>query len=99
MRLAFPASLFVFENMKAQKSVHANSTRQLLLIVPVICSMALAGCSDMGGRAGTQATVNLTGAAVGTPQTGDNVTIGPATYNSETRSFDRPWPFGPESDL
>ena len=22
--------------------------------------------------------------------------IGPATYNTETRSFESPWPFGPE---
>ena len=24
--------------------------------------------------------------------------IGPSTYNSESRSFDEPWPFGPESN-
>jgi hypothetical protein len=85
--------------MKTQQSVGANSTRQLLLIVPVICSMAFAACSDMAGTAGgTHATVNLTSAAAGTRQTGDNVTIGPTTYNSETRSFDSPWPFGPESN-
>jgi hypothetical protein len=36
-------------------------------------------------------------AVTGKPQTGDNVTIGPRAYNSETQSFDRPWPFGPKS--
>jgi YHS domain-containing protein len=25
------------------------------------------------------------------------LTLGPATYNSESRGFDEPWPFGPES--
>jgi hypothetical protein len=25
------------------------------------------------------------------------VTIAPQAYNSESRSYDRPWPFGPES--
>jgi hypothetical protein len=60
--------------------------------------MAFAACSDVAGTAGTHATVNLQTAAVGGPQTGDNVTIGPRTYNSEDRDFDRPWPFGPESN-
>jgi hypothetical protein len=82
--------------MKTQRST--NSIRRLLLTAPVICSLAFAACSDIGGAAGTHATVNFQSAAVGTPQTGDNVTIGPSNYNSETRSFDRPWPFGPESN-
>ena len=44
-------------------------------MVPVICSMAFAGCSDVAGTAGTHPTVNLQSAFVGEPQTGDNVTI------------------------
>jgi hypothetical protein len=87
-----------FHNMKTQKLIHANSIRRLPFMVPVICSLAFAACSDVAGTAGTHATVNLQSAAVGERQTGDNVTIGPRTYNSETRSFERPWPFGPESN-
>jgi hypothetical protein len=84
--------------MKAQEIIYSRSIRRLLLIVPVICTMGFAGCSDVAGAAGTHATVNLQTAAVGEPRTGDNVTIGPRTYNSEARDFDRPWPFGPESN-
>jgi hypothetical protein len=82
--------------MKSQKSIHTNSSRRLLLIVPVICSLAFAACSDLAGTAGTHAIVNYQNAAVGGPQTSHNVTIGPTTYHSETQGFDRPWPFGPE---
>jgi hypothetical protein len=82
--------------MKIQQSIHPNSSRRLLLLVPVICSMAFAACSDLAGTAGTHAIVNYQNAAVGGPQTGHNVTIGLTTYNSETQSFERPWPFGPE---
>jgi hypothetical protein len=71
--------------------------RRLFLMAPVIYSMGFAGCSDVAGTAGTHPVVNFLGAKRGKPQTGDNVTIGPATYSSETRNFDRPWPFGPES--
>jgi hypothetical protein len=82
--------------MKTKTSIHIHSIPRLLLMVPVICSMAFAACSEAAGTAGPHPTVNLQSAVVGRPQTGDNVTIGPRTYNSETRSFDRPWPFGPE---
>jgi len=82
--------------MKTQKSIHSHTLRRFVLIVPVIASMAFAACSDVAGTGGTRATVNLQSAAAGGPQTGDNVTIGPSTYDPETRNFDRPWPFGPE---
>jgi hypothetical protein len=82
--------------MKTKKSLHIHSIPRLFLMVPLICSMAFAACSDVAGTAGPHPTVNLQSVVVGRPQTGDNVTIGPRTYNSETRSFDRPWPFGPE---
>ena len=95
-RLAGASILIVIGNMKTQRST--NSIPRLLLTVPVICSLAFAACSDVGGTARTHASVNLQSAAVGTSQTGDNVTIGPSNYNSEARSFDRPWPFGPESN-
>jgi len=81
--------------MKTQKSIHNHTLRRLVLMVPVIASTAFAACSDVAGTGGTHATVNLQSAAVG-HQTGDNVTIGRRTYETETRSFDRPWPFGPE---
>ena len=96
LELALASYLVVFENMKVQKSTHTNYIRRLLLMVPVVSSMAFAACSDVAGTAGTHRAVNLQSAALGEHETGDNVTIGPRTYNSETRSFDRPWPFGPE---
>jgi hypothetical protein len=83
-------------NKKTQKSIHTKSIRPLLLMVPVIGSMAFAACSDVDGTAGMHATVNLRSGAVGTHQTSDNVTIGSRTYNSEFQSFERPWPFGAE---
>jgi len=82
--------------MKTQKLIYTNAIGRVLLIGPVICSMAFTACSDVARTAGTHATVNLQSTAVGEPQTGDNVSIGPRTYNSKDRSFDRPWPFGPE---
>jgi hypothetical protein len=81
--------------MKTQKSIHNLTLRRLVWIVPVIASTAFVACSDVADTGGTHATVNLQSAAVG-HQTGDNVTIGQRTYETETRSFDRPWPFGPE---
>jgi hypothetical protein len=83
--------------MKTQKSIDTDSNLRLLLMVPVIFSMAFAACSDVAGTARTHQAVNLQSAVIGEPQIGDNVTIGPRTYNSATRGFDRPWPFGPES--
>jgi hypothetical protein len=80
--------------MKTQKST--NSIRRLLLMVPVICTMAFAACSEVTGTAGTHAIVSFQNATLGVHQTGDNVTIGPRTYNSESHSFERPWPFGAE---
>jgi hypothetical protein len=83
--------------MKTQRSTHTNFTRGLALVVPVIFSMAFAACSDVAGTTGAHQGVNLQSAVIGHVGTGDSVTIGPATYNAEARSFDRPWPFGPES--
>jgi len=60
--------------------------------------MAFAACSDVAGTPETHQSVNLQSAVLGEPQTDDNVTIGPRTYNSETLNFDRPWPFGPQSN-
>ena len=84
-------------NMKNKISIRTNSNRGLLLVLPAICSMAFAACSDVAGTPGTHQAVNLQSAVEGHAKTGDNVTIGPRTYNTEARSFDRPWPFGPVS--
>jgi hypothetical protein len=82
--------------MKIQKPIHTNLIRQLILTFAVMCSMAFAACSDVNGSARTHATVGFQSAVTRRPQTRDNVTIGRRAYNSETQSFDRPWPFGPE---
>jgi hypothetical protein len=81
-------------SMKNQK--HSGFNRILFLVVPVICSMAFAACSDVDGAPGTHQAVNLQSAVLGHAESDDNVTIGPRSYNTETKSFDRPWPFGPE---
>jgi hypothetical protein len=96
IQLAAPSLLIQLDNMKTQKSIHTNSNRRLLLMVPVICSLAFAACSDVAATPGTHQAVNLQSAVVRHAETGDNVTIGARTYNSESRSFDRAWPFGPE---
>jgi hypothetical protein len=59
--------------MKTQKLIDTNLIPRLL-IVPVICSLAFAACSDTSGMAGTHTIVNLQNAA-----TGDNATIDPGT--------------------
>ena len=97
IQLATSSLLIESRGMKTRKSIDINCHRRLLLMVPVIFSMALAACSDVAGTPGKPQAVNLQSAVIGAPQTGDNVTIGPATYNPESRGFDRPWPFGPES--
>jgi hypothetical protein len=56
-----------------------------LLSIASIFSLLTTGCSTAGG------TTQLS-------RSGDYVQIEPRQYNSETRGFDRPWPFGPESD-
>jgi hypothetical protein len=72
--------------MKNKKSIHLHSIPRLLLMVPAISSMAFTACSDVAGTAAPHPTVNLQSAVVGRPQTRDNVSIGPATYN-----FRGPW--------
>jgi hypothetical protein len=81
--------------MKTQK--YTNSTRRLLLMVPVIASMAFAACSDLPGQTESRQGLNLQSSAVGKAQASDYLTIGKRAYNPETRGFDRPWPFGPEA--
>ena len=97
IQLATPSVLIESRRMKTRKSIHIDCHRRLLLMVPVIFSMAFAGCSDVAGTPEKSQAVNLQSAVAGKPQTGDNVTIDPATYNPQSRGFDRPWPFGPEA--
>jgi len=62
-----------------------NSTYlRLLLLVPAVGLLGIAGCTTAEGTAKQS-------------HTGDYVNIASSTYNTESRSFDRPWPFGPES--
>jgi hypothetical protein len=84
--------------MKTSTSIHFNSVHRLLSVFSVIGAMAFAACSDITGTAGAHPTVNLQSATLVASQTGDNVTVGPQTYNSETHGFENSWPFGPESN-
>ena len=43
-------------NMKTQKPIHTKSIRPLLLMVPVICSMAFAACANVDGTPGMRNT-------------------------------------------
>jgi hypothetical protein len=90
-------TMLVITNMETQKAIGSNSIPRLLSMVPLIFSMTCLGCSDITETKGTHSAVNLQSAEVRTLQIADNVTIGRRTYNPETRSFDRPWPFGPEA--
>lgn len=58
---------------------------QLLLIVPAIALLEFADSPAANG-----AEKHL--------RKHSNVQIGPSTYNTESRSFEKPWPFGPESN-
>jgi hypothetical protein len=64
--------------------LNSDTYLRLLLIVSVVGLLGLTGCST-------------TDRTVGQTRTGGNVQILARTYNSESRDFDRPWPFGPES--
>ena len=51
--------LIEFKNMKTQKLIDTHSIHRLQLIVPLICSMAFAACSDIAATTGTHPNVNL----------------------------------------
>jgi hypothetical protein len=70
--------------MKNQLPINKKSYLQLLVLVPAIGLLGLTACSSIDGTAGKS-------------QTGNYLTIGASTYNSESHGFERPWPFGPES--
>jgi hypothetical protein len=64
-------------------SQFTNGYLPLLLIVPALTLLTLTGCSSVDGTA--------------TNKQASNLVIGSRSYNTETRDFERPWPFGPES--
>jgi hypothetical protein len=70
--------------MPTNITLNSDTVLRLLLIVPAVGLLGLTGCSTADGT-------------VGQNHSGDYVQIPARTYNSEGRSFDRPWPFGPES--
>jgi hypothetical protein len=82
--------------MKLEKSTFGDSIRRLVLTVPVIASTAFAACSNLSDSAATHSTVNFQGSAVRPDHADDFVTIGPRYYYSKDKTFERPWPFGPE---
>jgi hypothetical protein len=57
---------------------------RLLLVVPAVTLLGFTGCSATDGTARLN-------------HTDSNVQVVARAYNSESRGFDRPWPFGPES--
>jgi hypothetical protein len=59
----------------------------IILVISSVSSLLATGCSTAGHTA-----------KQGQPG-GGYVQIEPRRYNAETRSFDRPWPFGPEADV
>ena len=70
--------------MTTNISLNKNTYLSFLVIVPAIALLGMTGCSTSGGT-------------VGPNFTGGYVQIAPSAYNPESRSFDRPWPYGPES--
>jgi hypothetical protein len=70
--------------MQTNINVKNNTYLQLVLIAPAIALLGLTGCSNADGT-------------VGQNYRGGYVQIAPRAYDAESRSFDRPWPFGPES--
>jgi hypothetical protein len=64
-QLADFSFLIQVRSMKTQQSIWTDSSRRLLLIVPLICSMAFAACSDLAGRPGTRQAFNFQSAVIG----------------------------------
>lgn len=70
--------------MKERKCFNTNTCLGLILIVPAIALLGLTACSTAGGTARHS-------------DRGGYTDIPPRAYNPESRGYDRPWPFGPES--
>jgi hypothetical protein len=79
--------------MKSNITLADKAYFRLLMMVPAIALLGFAGCSSVtkwsnGNHRESYSRISHSG----------YVTISPREYNPESRSFDRPWPFGPESD-
>jgi hypothetical protein len=70
--------------MSTHITLNSNTYLRLLLIVSATALLGLTGYSTAEGT-------------LGQDQARGNVHIAARKYDSESRSFDRPWPFGPES--
>jgi hypothetical protein len=70
--------------MPTNITLNRDTYLRLLLIVPAVGLLGLTGCSTADRTAGQNRTASY-------------VQIAPRTYNPESRDFDSPWPFGPES--
>jgi hypothetical protein len=71
--------------MKINSIFDTNTYLRLTLMVPAIALMGITGCSTADPTAEHNYTHTY-------------VTISSCAYNTESRGFDRPWPFGPESN-
>jgi len=54
-------------------------------IASVVCFLGFTGCAGFNAGARQK-------------RRSSYVEIGPKTYNTESHNFERPWPFGPESN-
>jgi hypothetical protein len=70
--------------MKKYITLDSNTSLRLALMVPAIALMGITGCSTDDP-------------IVKSNDTGAYLSIAKRGYNTESRGFDRPWPFGPES--
>jgi hypothetical protein len=70
--------------MTENKFLNTNTYLRLLWIAPAIALLGLTACSSVGGTAKRN-------------YKGGYADIPPRSYNAESRGYDRPWPFGPES--
>jgi hypothetical protein len=70
--------------MNENNSFSTDTYLRLILIVPAIALIGLSACSTADGTARHN-------------HPGGYADIPPRAYNPESRGFDRPWPYGPES--
>jgi hypothetical protein len=68
------------------QTVMKKLTLFTLLSIAIVSSLLATSCSTARGTTKQG-------------RSGGYVQIEPRQYNSETRGFDRPWPFGPESNV
>jgi hypothetical protein len=62
-----------------------NNLSRKLCIASYACLLEVIGCSTFDASPQQNRTAGY-------------VDVGPQTYNTESRNFERQWPFGPESD-